>query len=296
MSDQEQEQTPEQTAPSLEEAGRALIAAREKMGLSVAEAASRMRLTTKQVEAMESGNLADLPGATFTRGFLRNYARLLQIDAAPLLEAYRVHGAQTAPGDIRIHSENIRIKGKARARKIPTHYLAAIVVMLALLAAWVVYEEFAGRKNAPPIAEPVQKTEPPNATTDKPAEQTQPLELPQTMPAATATPISAPSSVAVSTSAVALQTPAPPAPVNKVPGAGTVAMTAAQSTWVGVTDKDGKVILNRHLAEGESATVSGAPPLKVDIGNATGMTVTYNGKPVDVASRIRSNVAHLTLE
>ncbi|MDR2220579.1 MAG: DUF4115 domain-containing protein [Methylobacillus sp.] len=292
MSDQEQEQTPEQTASSpalsLEEAGRVLTEAREKMGLSVAEASARMRLTIRQVEAMESGNLDALPGPTFVRGFLRNYARLLQIDAVPLLEAYQLHGVKAAPGELHIHSENIQIKG--RKRKSLIKYFVGILLLVALLlAAWMAYKEFVADEKSKPSAqsaEPIAAVESSGTTFNEPQVQEQPLELPQ----ASAAPMAIP--MTVSAPASAPQTPAKP----KVPGAGTVVMTTTQTTWVNVLDKNDKEILNRHLAEGESVTISGAPPLKVNIGNATGMAVTYNGKPVDVVLRARSNVAHLTLE
>ena len=40
----------------------------------------------RQVEALERGDWQGLPGQTFIRGFIRNYARLLQIDPAPLMD------------------------------------------------------------------------------------------------------------------------------------------------------------------------------------------------------------------
>lgn len=65
--------------------GDTLRRTREAQGLSISEVANALKLNARQIEALESGRFAQLPGLAFTRGFLRNYARLLKIDAAPLL-------------------------------------------------------------------------------------------------------------------------------------------------------------------------------------------------------------------
>lgn len=67
--------------------GAALREAREQLGLSVADVANRIKFAPRQIEAMEADDFAHLPEATFVRGFVRSYARLLEIDAAPLLAA-----------------------------------------------------------------------------------------------------------------------------------------------------------------------------------------------------------------
>ncbi|MDB5800274.1 MAG: helix-turn-helix protein [Rhodocyclales bacterium] len=56
--------------------------AREARGLTIIEVAQHLKLTPRQVEAMEAGDLAHLPGPAFARGFVRNYARFLQLDPA----------------------------------------------------------------------------------------------------------------------------------------------------------------------------------------------------------------------
>lgn len=65
--------------------GAQLRAAREALGLSVSDAAHAIRLNPRQVQSLEDEAWDALPGPTFVRGFLRNYARFLRIDPAPLL-------------------------------------------------------------------------------------------------------------------------------------------------------------------------------------------------------------------
>lgn len=67
--------------------GKTLREAREVMGLSVHDIANRIKFAPKQVEALEANDFASLPEAAFLRGFVRSYARVLQLDEVPLIAA-----------------------------------------------------------------------------------------------------------------------------------------------------------------------------------------------------------------
>lgn len=62
-----------------------LVAAREARGLAPDAAARELRLALRQLEALERGDWAALPGLAFVRGALRSYGRLLGVDVEPLL-------------------------------------------------------------------------------------------------------------------------------------------------------------------------------------------------------------------
>ncbi|HZW24914.1 MAG TPA: RodZ domain-containing protein [Gallionella sp.] len=68
-------------------AGTALREARERLGLSVADAAAQTKLAPRQIEALEADDYHHLPEMAFVRGFVRSYAKVLQIDVQPLLAA-----------------------------------------------------------------------------------------------------------------------------------------------------------------------------------------------------------------
>ncbi|NNG22276.1 RodZ domain-containing protein [Telluria aromaticivorans] len=65
--------------------GKTLQSQREAMGWSVEQVADQLKLAPRQVMALEAGNYASLPSPAVTRGFVRAYAKLLKIDAAPLV-------------------------------------------------------------------------------------------------------------------------------------------------------------------------------------------------------------------
>jgi len=65
--------------------GQRLRRAREARGMSIADVSQALKLGPKQVEALEAENWGALPGNTMIRGFIRNYARLLNLDSEPLM-------------------------------------------------------------------------------------------------------------------------------------------------------------------------------------------------------------------
>lgn len=266
--------------------GKLLAEARVQAELSVDDVAARLRLTTRQVNALESGDLDALPGLAFARGFIRNYAKLLQIDAQPLLEAYQSQTSDGMPAKISLHSENIQISG--RQRKGWMVYLLASLIVLMAVAAWLAYTDSPAERVQKPVAaavpQPVQVTPIlPTAEAPENAAQTGvPLDLP-VPPAAPAEP--------QGPQQAAAQSPAPTAAASA-----RLEFTAGESSWVSVRDRNGQEIFNKTIPAGGKESVAGTPPLSLTLGNANGMQVTYNDKPVDLAPHVHANVARLTLE
>lgn len=90
-------------APIIQEAvpssacGGVLRAAREKQKLSVQDIAAQLRLGINQVEALEADRYDKLPQPSIVRGFIRNYAKALKLDAAPIVAAYSAMVPDSAP-------------------------------------------------------------------------------------------------------------------------------------------------------------------------------------------------------
>jgi len=78
---------PAQEAAVLVQPGAMLREARERLGLSVADAAAQTKLAPRQIEALEADDYRQLPEMAFVRGFVRSYARILHLDEQPLLAA-----------------------------------------------------------------------------------------------------------------------------------------------------------------------------------------------------------------
>ncbi len=74
----------------MDELGSILREAREAQGLTLAQVENATRINQRFLAALESGEYGALPTPVHVRGYLRNYARFLQLDPLPLLERYEV--------------------------------------------------------------------------------------------------------------------------------------------------------------------------------------------------------------
>jgi cytoskeleton protein RodZ len=80
------------------------------------------------------------------------------------------------------------------------------------------------------------------------------------------------------------------------PGERQVMLEFEDESWVEIRDRDGRVILWQLNLRGTRQVVSGRPPLSFVIGNAHGVRLTYDDRPVDLAPHTRTDVARMTLE
>jgi len=139
-------------------AGAQLKAAREAAGLSLDQVAQQLKLAPRQVRALEEENFGMLPGRTFTRGFMRNYARLLNLD--PDLLVAHLPDAAHAPS---LESPPLHSTGTTMA-ELPTAHARAPsfgrwlipLVLVASIVAAAGYEWYRGRPSG--VASPPRST------------------------------------------------------------------------------------------------------------------------------------------
>ena len=77
--------------------GDALRERREHKGVTMQQAAEDTRIREKFLQAIESGDYQSLPGTVYTKGFLRNYAQYLGLDAEEMLALYTGERGGTDP-------------------------------------------------------------------------------------------------------------------------------------------------------------------------------------------------------
>ena len=105
----------EETQP-ISACGGALRAARERQKLSLQDIASQLRLGVNQVEALEADRYDKLPQPSIVRGFIRNYAKALKLDAAPIVAAYSAMVPNSAPQSFAVKPpEHRSVIGEHRA-------------------------------------------------------------------------------------------------------------------------------------------------------------------------------------
>ncbi|MGJ7550542.1 RodZ domain-containing protein [Pseudomonas alloputida] len=94
---------PEVAAATGQNPGELLRQAREKREWSQAEVARKLNLTVSSLNHVETGAFDKLPGHTFARGYIRAYAKLMDMDQAPLVEAFDRYTGTHAKGS-EVHS------------------------------------------------------------------------------------------------------------------------------------------------------------------------------------------------
>jgi len=81
-------------------AGSLLQAKRLQKELSLEEVARAIKVKPEYLGALESSHYHELPSATATQGFLRNYARFLHLQPDPILAMYRRDYARVESGEL----------------------------------------------------------------------------------------------------------------------------------------------------------------------------------------------------
>ena len=291
--------------------GVALKSAREQRNMTVEDVCTHLRISPNQVKALESDDFSALPEAMITRGFIRNYARLLGIDAEPLLQAYRAFMPPVAPRALTLKSENILITGKDKRPWLK--YIVASLFIALSLGVWQLYMDYTPKPPIQQAALPAKDTGTSteisaNAETVSDGTATEPLPVPALPAAERVT-----GEEAQATPALANTTPAIASPANEtatntsqqlpmdakataVKATAKLKLSFSQTSWVNVTDNNKRMIFDKIMPAGSEEIVEGQPPLEVVIGNAPGSKLVFNDKPVDLAPYTKSNVARVTLE
>ena len=73
-------------------------------------------------------------------------------------------------------------------------------------------------------------------------------------------------------------------------------MAFEQESWVEIRDRNERVIFSQLNRPGTQQFVNGMPPFSIVVGNAQGVRLTYEDRPVDLASHTKIDVARLILQ
>lgn len=259
--------------------GRALAEARKRKSLSVTDVALQLRLSVSQVEALEADAYDRLPGAVFVRGFVRNYARLVDLDADELVAGLDLERLNLSAMVFVQRSSNIPLSETKKIRR-----LVYLAVLLLLIVVVVFVDPLISALPVVVVSKPVAQAVPDMMAVPKQAAVT--LEKNQFV----SDPVTQ-----------ALQSPAPAAGQTVavdglISGRGELHFVINIESWVEVRDAGNRILLSQLNPSGVKHHVKGRPPFSLVIGNARGVQLTYNGKLVDLAPHTRFAVARLTLK
>jgi cytoskeleton protein RodZ len=298
--------------------GGVLAAAREELGVSQREVAEALNLPINVVDAIEVGDNSRLPSHVFTRGYVRAYAKLLELDADPLVAALVLeHEEHVVPPS----APRKRLDLSALRTMNPQILLGAgaaavvifILIVIGVFASGGDEPEEQGQQPAEQVsAEQLPASEATSdlliagaeVTTARPATaqgtQAQPTD-PQTttdgrVAAMAATQVSLDQGdvdPALETAATAALAPG----VRRLTPEGDdrLSFLFAEDCWVSIKGTQGKVLFGDLGKAGQTLEFVGTAPFTVLLGYAQGVILKYNSEPIALAPHTRNNVATLVL-
>lgn len=273
-------------------AGATLQAKRLALSLSLADVADKLKLSVQQIEALECNRYNELPGRTFIRGFVRSYARLLDIDADALLAQVESvlpeKNASTSLPDL--HQEKTTLyAGSHRQRIRIQRILSAIIFILSVLAIgalgvhYLMPTGIESELEAPTVISsvPLQLTDNVSETASIPLMASSPT---QVYPIASQPAIQTGPGVLVASGNSA------------VPACNTLQIQAERDSWIQVIDGNNEILFEGVVNANTAQNLGGQVPYQVRVGNAKYTKLIYDGKGIDLTPFTQANVAILSIK
>lgn len=256
-----------------ESIGARLRAARERAGLTTLQAASKLHLEPRLLEALEGDDFAVLGAPVYIRGHLKRYAELIGASSDELLDLYaKQEGAQQAPDITRVP----QTPAAQAPRQLAGPVIAVIVAGTVIAGIWLAL------KGLPQASRPVAPT---SAATNVP---------PAPAPAQAKTPAPEPASP------TALDPAAEPAAqvAESLPAGppGSLGLAFIAQSWVEVYDSRNARVSFGMGEPGTARSLGGTPPWRIVLGNVEGVSVRLDGREIEVPEGVRrGRTAHFRL-
>ncbi|HHG3068572.1 TPA: cytoskeleton protein RodZ [Vibrio parahaemolyticus] len=300
------------------EAGTLLKNKRESLGMTQKQVADRLRLRVSVIEDIENNRFESQQVATFTRGYLRSYAKLVGLDEKVVLVALE----QTA--DVKPKEQEIEMQSFSRKTKHEKHnsrimlltWVIAIVI-IGISAAWW-WQNQQENSLAQVVAEANVETSQPSADeiadidlmTEEELIASTPAELAASNNTASESSINAaqtdevvPAETEESTTEATQQPVAVIEAAEEIRDASPVVpegmtlltMKFKADCWIQVKDTNGKTLVSGTQKPGQDVELTGKAPFKVILGAPEGVTMTFASEPVDLSGYTSGKVARFTL-
>jgi cytoskeleton protein RodZ len=230
---------------------------REKRKISLDDVSAATKISNRFLSAIESDRFDQLPGGIFNRGFIRAYARHLDLDEEQLITDYKVAAGEEDP-NVPLETdlpEDRRSQTGHGGSELPWKELAALLLLIAVaLGLWRFRSHEEARKSVgsalkEALPRDASTAPPPSATADKNAHQV------------------------ISTS---LSKSAAPHPINPNSQPFQLRIIAREDSWISVTGPEGE-ILHQVLTPPEEKSFHSTSRIVVKAGNAAGLEFVWNG-------------------
>ena len=258
--------------------GEHLAGLRKEHKMSVKQVADSLHLEVRIIETLEDDNYDSGIPSIFMKGYIRSYAKLMNISPEPLIAAF---DAANKPEE-----ENKKAKSKASTPK--SQYkpkkqaksndlwpklvtLAILLTLIIFIALWQFTpppEEIVPDENTSKFSNFSPPTPPMNENSGDSADQNK---TPTTSPEGTDAAVGQPPSQ-----------PTPPVAVPVEPKDHTINVNFKATVWMRITDSTGKKLFQGTGRDGKSLTFNTSPPYKIRVGNYNDVDIEYQGNTKDV--------------
>lgn len=302
----------EQSTPS---PGNMLREKRESLGLSQQEIASKLFLKVGQIDDLENDKIDDASSVTFTKGYIRNYAKQLGMDSDAVIAAFeQYHTTVKSPAKLQSFSKRVA-KQTHDDRWMMVTYIILLLIIGGVVAWWYQQPSDDGVVEAP-LTERVLKeaAETPltsvaterdsnaiavnpvqaQANTDEFESQSLQTNLPSSSdtnePSEPAAEMAAPAidetnnvtalitnDESETEAAVIQDLVDTSAPISML-------FNFDNDCWVSVKDATGETIAYGVKEKGRVMEISGVPPVQVTLGAPQNVRISVNGDAVDISS------------
>lgn len=273
---------------TLPDFGALLRERRLRQGLTEEDVAEQLKITSRLVRAIEEGDMQSMPHAVYARGFIRAYAKMLAVDEAT------VHAACALLKDPEEELREQEHRGLAAPRRGSGFPWLAVLLCVLFLAggAWYlrdVFPDLFSRVTAAPETGPALPAVPSLPEERAPLDAAPVPAVEPSLPASNATVPAAPlpeEPILLGGTPLPPETPSPATPQEAaLPAAGhRIVLNAQADCWVSTT-ADGKNS-QRVMHKGDTLSVDFQEKLVMKLGNAGGVEVLYDGKPLPALGKV----------
>ncbi|WP_308836403.1 helix-turn-helix domain-containing protein [Janthinobacterium sp. PAMC25594] len=303
-------------------AGAQLKAQREALGWPVEQVADQLKLAPRQVIALEEGDMAALPNLAVVRGFVRAYAKVVRLDAAPLVAMIEVHPAPAQDPAAPVRREISATFSESRfpsmtqrsSNQTPLWIAGAVAVVVA--AAFGAYK--LGYVPASLLSSHAEKETvhadvgPVETTLIKPGQDLTPVQTPSVPlisvppPPGNDTQTGAPVSSVASAPAAAVPPAAAPAATAAVTppvaaaaatvGANTLVLKVEQDSWVEIRRPGSSPLISRMVKAGSTETFDIAGPATLVVGKPGAVQATLRGAKLDLPTVAGGTISRVSIK
>ncbi len=291
--------------------GRTLAAQREAMGWTVEQVADQLKLAVRQVVALEAGDYASLPSPAVVRGFVRAYAKIVKLDATPLVAQI----ALDAPGPTDATGTTVRRDKPASFAEVrfPTYgkraplpivpIVAVVAVAAAAAAAWHfgLVSNLLARGQGPAASASSTAVLQPNLSVA--TSTTAPVATAPALPAnALQNPsvplisVPPPSSTTAGSPAAGVAPQQSAAVAAPAPGANALVLEVREDSWIEVRRAKGAPLISRLVKGGTTESFDITEPVMLVVGKPGAVGVTLRGAAVPLPPVSGSTVSRVNLK